>query len=94
MLDRIKSALGITSDYFNEEISGNIEAALADMAFTTDINYLEQNDPLIIKAITTYCAYQHNLMHGNADLSEKLKNSYEEQKKALLMSGRYSFGDC
>ena len=92
MLDRIKSALGITSIVFDEEIEGNIEAALADMAFTTDINYLEQNDPLIFKAITTYCAYQHNLLHGNADVSEKFKTAYEEQKKALLMSGKYSFG--
>ena len=92
MLDRIKSALGITSSVFDEEIEGNIEAALADMAFTTDINYLEQNDPLIFKAITTYCAYQHNLLHGNADVSDKFKAAYEEQKKALLMSGKYSFG--
>lgn len=92
MLDRIKSALGITSSVFDEEIESNIEAALADMAFTTDINYLEQNDPLIFKAITTYCAYQHNLLHGNADVSEKFKTAYEEQKKALLMSGKYSFG--
>lgn len=92
MLDRIKSALGITMNFFDEEIEGNIEAALADMAFTTDINYLEQNDPLIFKAITTYCAYQHNLLHGNADVSEKFKTAYEEQKKALLMSGKYSFG--
>lgn len=92
MLDRIKSALGITSSVFDEEIEGNIEAALADMEFTTDINYLEQNDPLIFKAITTYCAYQHNLLHGNADVSEKFKTAYEEQKKALLMSGKYSFG--
>ena len=92
MLDKIKSALGITSSVFNEEIEGNIDAALADMEFTTDINYLEQNDPLIFKAITTYCAYQHNLLHGNADVSEKFKTAYEEQKKALLMSGKYSFG--
>ena len=92
MLDKIKSALGITTNFFDEEIESNIEAALADMAFTTDINYLEQNDPLIFKAITTYCAYQHNLLHGNADVSEKFKTAYEEQKKALLMSGKYSFG--
>lgn len=90
MLDKIKSAIGITSSVFDAEIEDNIMAALADMEFTTDIDYLEQNDPLILKAITTYCAYQHNLLHGNADLSEKLKKSYEEQKKALLMSGKYT----
>lgn len=90
MLDKIKSAIGITSSVFDAEIEDNIMAALADMEFTTDIDYLEQNDPLILKAVITYCAYQHNLLHGNADLSEKLKKSYEEQKKALLMSGKYT----
>lgn len=92
MLEKIKSALGITSSVFDQEIEDNIAVALADMQYTTDINYLEQNDPLIFKAVTTYCAYMHNLLHGNADVSEKFKTAYEEQKKALLMSGKYSFG--
>lgn len=92
MLEKIKSALGITSHVFDEEITDNIAVALADMEFTTDINYIEQNDPLIFKAVTTYCAYMHNLLHGNADVSDKFKVAYEEQKKALLMSGKYSFG--
>ena len=92
MLEKIKSALGITSHVFDQEIEDNITVALADMQYTTDINYLEQNDPLIFKAVTTYCAYMHNLLHGNADVSEKFKTAYEEQKKALLMSGKYSFG--
>lgn len=92
MLEKIKSALGITSFVFDQEIEDNIAVALADMQYTTDINYLEQNDPLIFKAVTTYCAYMHNLLHGNADVSEKFKTAYEEQKKALLMSGKYSFG--
>ncbi len=92
MLEKIKSALGITSHVFDVEITDNIAVALADMEFTTDINYIEQNDPLIFKAVTTYCAYMHNLLHGNADVSDKFKTAYEEQKKALLMSGKYSFG--
>lgn len=92
MLEKIKSALGITSHVFDVEITDNIAVALADMEFTTDINYIEQNDPLIFNAVTTYCAYMHNLLHGNADVSDKFKTAYEEQKKALLMSGKYSFG--
>lgn len=94
LLNKIKSALGI-SEYntaFDEEIGDNILAALADMEYTTDIAYLEQNDSLVYKAITTYCGWQHNLMHGNADLSEKFKRSYNEQKKTLLMSSKYNGG--
>ena len=90
MLEAIKSILGITSNVFNDEIVMNIEAAFADMEATTDIDYREQTDPLIFKAVSTYCAWQHNLMHGNAEISEKYKRAYVDQKKALLMSGKYT----
>lgn len=90
MLEKIKKSLGITSSVFDDEITDNISAALADMEYTTDITNLEDTDPLIVKAVQTYCAYQHNLLHGNADLSDKFKTSYEEQKKALLMASFYT----
>lgn len=90
MLEKIKAALGITSSVFNSEITDNIAVALADMNYTTDITNLDDTDSLIIKAVTTYCAYQHNLLHGSADLADKFKTSYEEQKKALLMASQYT----
>lgn len=90
MLEKIKAALGITSSVFDSEITDNIAVALADMNYTTDITNLAETDSLIIKAVTTYCAYQHNLLHGNADVADKFKTSYEEQKKALLMASQYT----
>lgn len=90
MLEKVKAALGITSRVFNEEIEDNIAAALADMEYTTDITYLERSDSLISRAIISYCAYMHNMLHGSADLSDKFKKAYEEQKKALLMSSQYT----
>jgi len=94
MLENIKAALGITSNVFDDEISANILVALADMGCTTDITNLDDTDPLITTAVMTYCAYQHNLLHGNADLSDKFKDSYESQKKTLLMSSTYTtFGE-
>ena len=64
MLENIKAALGITSSVFDDEISANILVALADMGCTTDITNLDDTDPLITQAVMTYCAYQHNLLHG------------------------------
>ena len=90
MLETIKAALGITSTVFDTEITGNIAVALADMEYTTDISNLENTDSLIVKAVTTYCAYQHNLLHGSMDLAERFKTSYDEQKKTLLMSSQYT----
>ena len=90
MLDKVKLSLGITSNVFDEEISANMEAAIMDMGLTSDITKLDDTDGLISKAVTTYCAWQHNLFHGNSDLADKFKTSYDEQKKALLMSSGYT----
>lgn len=90
MLETIKAALGITSTVFDDEINENITTALTEMEYTTDITNLDEEDSLIIKAVTTYCAYQHNLFHGNADLADKFKASYDEQKKTLLSASQYS----
>lgn len=89
----IKASLGITSTTFDSEITANISAALADMGYTTDITNLEETDALIIKAVTTYCAWQHNLFHGNMELADKFKESYDQQKATLLMASEYTTYD-
>lgn len=89
MLEKVKLSLGITSNVFDEEITANMETAIMDMGYTSDITKLDETDNLIFKAIATYCAWQHNLFHGNSDLADKFKTSYDEQKKALLMSSGY-----
>lgn len=90
MLDKVKLSLGITSNVFDEEITANMETAIMDMGLTSDITNLDETDNLIFKAVATYCAWQHNLFHGNSDLADKFKTSYDEQKKALLMSSSYT----
>ena len=90
MLETIKAALGITSTVFDAEITANITVALAEMEYTTDIDNVDDTDSLIVKAVTTYCAYQHNLLHGSMDLAERFKASYDEQKKVLLMASQYT----
>ena len=87
MLEKVKLSLGITSNRFDSEITDNIATALADMGNTSDITNLNDTDSLIAKAVTTYCAWQH---HGNADLADKFKKSYDEQKKTLLMASGYT----
>lgn len=90
MLEKVKLSLGITSNRFDSEITDNIATALADMGHTSDITNLDDTDSLIAKAVTTYCVWQHNLLHGNADLADKFKKSYDEQKKTLLMASGYT----
>lgn len=90
MLEKVKHSLGITSSVFDEEITANIETAVKEMGCTTDITNLDESDSLISKAIITYCAWQHNLFHGNSDLADKFKTCYDEQKKQLLMASGYT----
>ena len=87
LLEKVKLALRIVTDAFDEEIMGLIEAAMLDLGIT-DIapQVLEEPDALVSLAVTTYCK-----MHfGEPDEYVRLKGSYDEQKAQLLMSSGYT----
>ena len=91
LLDKVKAACRVASNAYDEELTDLIESGLADMGIT-DIKSAvltdTDPDPLIRKAIITYCrmnfGYQDELAY------ERLKASYDEQKSQLLMSGSYT----
>lgn len=91
LLDKVKAACRVASNAYDEELTDLIESGLADMGIT-DIKSAvltdTDPDPLIRKAVITYCrmnfGYQDELAY------ERLKASYDEQKSQLLMSGRYT----
>lgn len=95
LLDKVKAACRVASNAYDEELTDLIESGLADMGIT-DIKSAvlidTDPDPLIRKAVITYCrmnfGYQDELAYN------RLKASYDEQKSQLLMSGRYTdWGD-
>lgn len=94
MLDRVKLALLISSDTFDDEIEDLIGAALLDLniAGVDDATTVSDNptDKLIIRAICSYCGYQFELMHGTLDRAEAFKKSYDEQKAQLGMTTKYT----
>ena len=87
MLERIKLALRITTDAFNSELNDLIEAALLDLGLA-GVNSFDSSttDPLIIRAVTTYC----KLHFGEPDEYDRLKSSYDEQKAQLGMASGYT----
>lgn len=87
MLDKVKKALRVVSDDFNDEILDLIDSAILDMGIT-DIreDVLASPDALISKAIITYCKANF----GEPDEYDRLKASYDEQKAQLLMSSNYT----
>lgn len=94
MLDRVKLALLISSDTFDDEIEDLIGAAVLDLniAGVDDATVVSDNptDKLIIRAICSYCGYQFELMHGTLDRAEAFKKSYDEQKAQLGMATNYT----
>lgn len=87
MLDKVKKALRIVTNDFDDEISGLIDAALLDLGIT-DIraDVLETPDALVSQAVITYC----KINFGEPDEYDRLKASYWEQKAQLLMSSKYT----
>jgi len=91
MLSRVKLALRITTNAFNDEITGLISAALKDLGLVG----IEQsllvdgtNDELIITAVITYV----KLHFGEPSDPDRLKKSYDEQKAQLITATGYGFG--
>ena len=90
LLDDAKVACRVTTTAFDNELADLISAAFADIGITdVDPNLLTSADtvPLIKRAVLTYC----KMNFGTVDdgVYDRLKDSYDEQKRQLMMSGTY-----
>lgn len=85
MLDKVKLALRVTTDAFDEEITDLIEAACGDLGIVGVGASSSTDDPLLIRAITTYCKAHF----GEPDEYDRLKASYDEQKAQLITATGY-----
>ena len=80
MLDKVKLALRITTTAFDSELNDLIAAALADLGLA-GVTTLTETDPLIIRAVTTYC----RVNFGQPDDYDRLKASYDEQRRSFRL---------
>lgn len=85
MLEKVKLALRITTTAFDNEIADLIEAALADLLLS-GVRVPEKEDPLILRAVTTYCKANF----GAPEEYDRLKASYDEQKAQMQMATGYT----
>lgn len=85
LLDKVKLALRIMTAAFDSEINDLIDAALADLGLA-GVTELDESDPLIIRAVTTYCRANF----GQPDDYERMKAAYNEQKAQLQMATGYT----
>ena len=85
MLERVKLALRMKTDAFDTEITDLIDAAQADLKIA-GISIIDEQDPLLIRAVITYCRANF----GQPDDYDRLKASYDEQKAQLQTATGYT----
>jgi hypothetical protein len=89
MLEKVKVALRITTDQFDDELTDLIEAAKLDMGIA-GVVVPDEIDALVTKAVITYC----KMSFGLPEDYDRLKRSYDEQKAQLSTATGYtSWGD-
>ena len=73
------------TDVFDDELTDLIDAALLDMGIA-GVTVPDQFDPLVTKAIITYC----KMSFGLPEDYDRLKKSYDEQKAQLSNATGYT----
>lgn len=84
MLEKVKMALRITTDAFNDELNDLIDAAKLDLGIA-GVVVPQTIDAICTRAVITYC----KLHFGEPDDYDRLKASYDEQKAQLSMATGY-----
>lgn len=84
---KIKAAMRISSTnaVIIEEINDNIAACKLDLQLGGVVN-IDEQDALIIRAITLYCKAEF----GYSENSERFRQSYEMLKMSLCLAGDYN----
>lgn len=93
MLEKLKLALMISGNDFDNELNDLIGAGLEDLGIagvegTTVIS--TTTDSIVIRAIISYCVYHFEMLHGDINRAEMLKGAYDEQKAQLGMATDYT----
>lgn len=91
MLNKVKAALRLTVNNYDNELTLMIDAALADLGLV-GINLNGEGTPvvyppLVEQAVITYC----RIHFGTPDDFDRLKRSYDEQKAQLITATGYGF---
>jgi len=89
MLAEVKPALRVTTNEFDAEIQGLIDAAIADLILSGVIPEKAQSttDPLIKRAVVTYCKAHFGYDNPDAD---RFARAYDLLKQHLSLAEDYN----
>lgn len=85
MLELVKKALRITTDYYDDELNALISAAVLDLGIA-GVVVPDTYDAIVKTAIITYC----KMNFGIPEDYEHFKLSYDEQKAQLATATGYT----
>lgn len=85
MLEAVKKALRVSSSHFDDEIQDLILAGESDLRLA-GIYFVGQEDPLVKRAIITYC--KANFGYDNPE-ADRFRDSYVMLKQHLSLAGDY-----
>lgn len=85
VLDKVKMALRISTNAYNEELTDLIQAAKLDMGIA-GVEVPANIDEIVQRAIITYC----KMSFGLPEDFDRLKASYDEQKAQLSNATGYT----
>lgn len=85
MLEKVKMALRITTNAYNDELNDLISAAQIDLGIA-GVVLPSTLDAICTRAVITYCKFHF----GEPDDYDRLKASYDEQKAQLSMATGYT----
>ena len=86
MLQKIKLALRIKTNALDDEIYDLTEACKIDLSIS-GVRKIDEEDPIIIRAIILYCKANFGLDNKE---SEKYQKSYDLLKQSLSLCGDYN----
>lgn len=89
MLEKVKTALRITTDAYDNELLDLIEAAQADLGIA-GVVLPSDTDALITRATITFC----KMSFGLPEDYDRLKKSYDEQKSQLSTATGYTIWEA
>lgn len=88
MLSKVKLALRVSGDIFNDEVSSLIEAAKIDMiAGGVASRAVDMPDAMVERAIVLYAKANYGM--ANPD-SEKYDDAYHNVREKLSLSGEHN----
>lgn len=88
ILLKVKTALRITTNAFDEELTDMINACLLDLGIA-GVTEDDTTNALIIRAVCTYCKFHFGDV-GGVEKMDRIKASYDEQKAQLMMASGYT----